>query len=268
MMQRYRLLARAVQRGAREYGLPPSSSPQIAPGFLRSPSNLQLWRALWSLVRDGMSESRNCFAICSDALRGGGLRQQVRHAKVNGSEVKQGNVIERKGRIYQVLKTQHTQQGRGGATIQVELRDVQSGLKLTERFRTSESIERVFVDEKAYTFLYMEGSSVVLMDPKTFDQLELSKDMLGSGATYLSDGMEVMVQQYNGQPFSATVPPKVTCTVAEAEPYFKGQSATPTYKRIILENGQTILAPSFITAGDQVVIDTAENTYITRSKEK
>lgn len=87
MMQRYRLLARAVQRGAREYGLPPSSSPQIAPGFLRSPSNLQLWRALWSLVRDGMSESRNCFAICSDALRGGGLRQQVRHAKVNGSEV-------------------------------------------------------------------------------------------------------------------------------------------------------------------------------------
>ncbi|KAG0569495.1 hypothetical protein M758_6G091000 [Ceratodon purpureus] len=265
MMQRYRLLARALRRGAQGYEL-----SQPASEVLRSPSDLHSWRALWgSAVSRG--ETRGGFPELigsREALVGGIWRQQVRHAKVNGSEVKQGNVIERKGRIYQVLKTQHTQQGRGGATIQVELRDVQSGLKLTERFRTSESIERVFVDEKPYTFLYMEDSSVVLMEPKSFEQLELSKDMLGHGAAYLSDGMEVMVQQYNGQPFSATVPPKVTCTVSEAEPYFKGQSATPTYKRVVLENGQTILAPSFITAGDRVVIDTAENAYVTREKKQ
>ncbi|KAH9552930.1 hypothetical protein CY35_09G093400 [Sphagnum magellanicum] len=155
-------------------------------------------------------------------------RQQTRQVKVNGSEVKPGNVIDHKGRIFQVLKTQHTQQGRGGATIQVELRDLASGLKSSERLRTSESIERVFVEDKTYTFLYAEGDSIILMEPKSFEQVTLLRNLLGTGAAYLADGMEVVVQLYDGQPFSAKVPARVTCSVIEAEPYFKGQTATPT----------------------------------------
>ncbi|CAK9237569.1 unnamed protein product [Sphagnum jensenii] len=191
-------------------------------------------------------------------------RQQTRQVKVNGSEVKPGNVIDHKGESI-VLKTQHTQQGRGGATIQVELRDLASGLKSSERLRTSESIERIFVEDKTYTFLYAEGDSIILMEPKSFEQVTLLRNLLGTGAAYLADGMEVVVQLYDGQPFSAKVPARVTCSVIEAEPYFKGQTATPTYKRVVLENGQQVMAPSFITAGDRIVIETADNSYVTRS---
>ncbi|BBN17392.1 elongation factor P [Marchantia polymorpha subsp. ruderalis] len=190
-----------------------------------------------------------------------------RGAKINGSEVKSGFIIMRKGRITQVLKTQHTQQGRGGATIQVELRDVQSGLKSTERLRTGEAIEKVFVDDRVYTFLYEEGDTINLMEPNTFEQLEVPKAFFGPAAAYLTDGMEVKVQYFDGKPMSATVPDRVTCTVVEAEPFFKGQAATPQYKKIVLDNGQQLMAPSFIVAGDRVVVDTAENLYMTRSKE-
>ncbi|XP_049935054.1 uncharacterized protein LOC116253146 isoform X2 [Nymphaea colorata] len=110
---------------------------------------------------------------------------QSRGAKVLGTDIRLGNIIQRKGRIYQVLKAQHTQHGRGGATIQVELRDVDSGNKVTERFRTDEAIERVFVEEKSFTFLYQEGESVMIMEPSTFEQLEVSKELFGKGVAYL-----------------------------------------------------------------------------------
>ncbi|KAL2613766.1 hypothetical protein R1flu_025458 [Riccia fluitans] len=193
--------------------------------------------------------------------------QLARGAKINGSEVKPGFIIMRKGRITQVLKTQHTQQGRGGATIQVELRDVQSGLKSSERLRTGEAIEKVFVDDRPYSFLYTEGDTVYLMEPNTFEQLDIPKSFFGPTAAYLTDGMEVKVQYFDGKPLSATVPDRVTCTVTEAEPYFKGQTATPQYKKIVLDNGLQIMAPSFIVAGDHVVVDTAENLYLTRAKD-
>ncbi|KAL3679140.1 hypothetical protein R1sor_022096 [Riccia sorocarpa] len=188
----------------------------------------------------------------------------ARGAKINGSEVKPGFIIMRKGRITQVLKTQHTQQGRGGATIQVELRDVQSGLKSSERLRTGEAIEKVFVDDRPYSYLYTEGEIVYLMEPNTFEQLDIPKSFFGPAAAYLTDGMEVKVQYFDGKPLSATVPDRVTCTVTEAEPYFKGQTATPQYKRIVLDNGLQIMAPSFVVAGDKVVVDTTENLYMTR----
>eukprot|EP00262_Sarcandra_glabra_P004054 TRINITY_DN15033_c0_g1_i2.p1 TRINITY_DN15033_c0_g1~~TRINITY_DN15033_c0_g1_i2.p1 ORF type:complete len:173 (-),score=33.51 TRINITY_DN15033_c0_g1_i2:340-858(-) len=166
-----------------------------------------------------------------------------------------------------VLKAQHTQHGRGGATIQVELRDVDTGNKITERFRTDEAFERVFVQEKSFTFLYKEGDSIMIMEPKTFEQMEVSKDLFGKAAGYLKDDMTVTVQFYDGKPMSASVPQRVTCTVVEAQPNSKGLTATPQYKRVLLDNGLTVLAPAFIKTGDEIVINTTDDSYITRAKE-
>ncbi|KAK9273466.1 hypothetical protein L1049_018276 [Liquidambar formosana] len=188
---------------------------------------------------------------------------QHRGAKVSGSDVRVGNVVQKKGRIYQVLKAQHTQHGRGGATIQVELRDVDSGNKLNDRFRTDEAIERVFVEEKSMTYLYTDGDNIVLMEPDTFEQIEVSKDLFGKAAVYLKDDMKVMLQLYDGRPMSASVPKRVTCTVAEAQGHMKGITATPQYKRVLLDNGLTVLAPPFIITGDAIVIDTSDDSYIT-----
>ncbi|KAK6936993.1 Translation elongation factor P/YeiP, central [Dillenia turbinata] len=166
---------------------------------------------------------------------------QHRGAKVRGSDVRLGNVIQRKGRIYQVLKAQHTQHGRGGATIQVELRDADSGNKVTERFRTDESIEKVFVEERSFEYLYTDGDTVVLMEPKTFEQIEVSKELFGKAAAYLKDNMTVHLQCYDEKPMSASVPKRVTCKVAEAQTPMKGITATPQYKRVLLDNGLTVL---------------------------
>ncbi|KAK8443887.1 hypothetical protein SEVIR_9G045900v4 [Setaria viridis] len=190
---------------------------------------------------------------------------QRRGAKMLGSDVKLGNVIQRRGRIYQVIKAQHSHQGRGGATIQVELRDVDTGNKITERFRTDEALERVFVEEKLFTYLYQEGDTVTLMEPETFEQIEVSKDLFGKAAAYLKDEMKVNLQYFDGRPMSATVPPRVTCTVVEAQPNTKGLTAQPQYKRVVLDNGLTVLAPPFIEAGEQIVISTADDSYMTRA---
>ncbi|KAK1281697.1 hypothetical protein QJS10_CPB22g01258 [Acorus calamus] len=192
---------------------------------------------------------------------------QRRGAKVLGSDVRLGNVIQRKGRIFQVLKAQHTQHGRGGATIQVELRDVDTGNKVSERFRTDEAIERVFVEDKSFTYLYTEGDSVMLMEPTTFDQLEVSKDFFGKAACYLKDNMKVTLQLFDGKPMSASVPPRVTCTVVEAQTHSKGQTAQPQYKKVLLDNGHSVMAPAFIKTGDEIVINTTDDSYITRAKE-
>jgi len=147
----------------------------------------------------------------------------------------------------------------------VELRDVDTGNKITERFRTDEALERVFVEEKSFTYLYQEGDTVMLMEPETFEQIEVSKDLFGKAAAYLKDEMKVNLQYFDGRPMSATVPPRVTCTVVEAQPNTKGLTAQPQYKRVVLDNGLTVLAPPFIAAGEKIVISTADDSYMTRA---
>ncbi|XP_034688383.1 elongation factor P [Vitis riparia] len=190
---------------------------------------------------------------------------QLRGAKFLGSDVRPGNCIRRKGRIYQVLKAQHTQHGRGGATIQVELRDIDSGSKVNEKFRTDETIESVFVEEKSFLYLYTDDDNIVLMEPGTFSQMEVSKDLFGKAAAYLKDDMKVTLHLCDGKPTSASVPKRVTCTVVEAQVPVKGSTATPQYKRVSLDNGLTVLAPPFVLAGDSIVIDTTDDSYITRA---
>ncbi|KAG6547180.1 hypothetical protein Mapa_011432 [Marchantia paleacea] len=263
-VQRNLLLVRRILRAVIE-GCVPYTAKSVRPGCAASRS-LWSWSGPDCIEGWGLAKPQAFLSDGSLKMIGGdyGRFSVLRHsrgAKINGSEVimlflafvvdldfsaearglcnaapeqttrsanvKSGFIIMRKGRITQVLKTQHTQQGRGGATIQVELRDVRSGLKSTERLRTGEAIEKVFVDDRVYTFLYEEGDTINLMEPNTFEQLEVPKAFFGLAAAYLTDGMEVKVQYFDGKPMSATVPDRVTCTVVEAEPYFKGQAATP-----------------------------------------
>ncbi|EFJ21954.1 hypothetical protein SELMODRAFT_443353 [Selaginella moellendorffii] len=194
--------------------------------------------------------------------------QQRRGLKIDGSEVRVGQILERKGRLVQVIKIAHAHGGRGGATIPIEYKDLISGIKSTERLRTSESVERVAVDSKTFTYLYDEGQMAILMDPKTFDQVTVDKELFGTGASYLSDGMSVTVQMHEGKPVTASVPVSLTCKVVEAEPFMKGQTQAAAYKHITLENGKIIMAPCFIVSGDQIVVNTVEDTYVTRASKE
>ncbi|KAJ7955435.1 Elongation factor P [Quillaja saponaria] len=192
---------------------------------------------------------------------------QLRGIKVSGSDVRVGNVIEKQGRIYEVLKVDHSHEGRGKATMKVELRDVNHGNKVTQRLATDEGVERVFVEEK--TFLYMctdRDGTVVLLDPSSLDQLEVSKDLFGKKAIYLQEEMKVKVQVYDEVPLSASVPKRVTCTVKEAQPNIKGIGATPRNKKVVLDNGLTIEVPPHVVVGDAVVVNTDEDYYIERAK--
>lgn len=203
------------------------------------------------------------------------LALQQRGVKVNGSDVKLGNIIEKNGHLYEVIKAQHTQHGRGGAMIQVELRDLDSGLKSTERLRTSETIERmhplepvmsgVHVEDRSFHYLYEDGDIIFVMDPKTFEQVELPKEIFGKRAAYLADGMPVTVSFHEGRALSASLPTRVTCRVVQAEPSFKGQSASAQYKKLILENGRTVMGPTYLDVGDKIVVNTLEESYMARA---
>ncbi|TVU44504.1 hypothetical protein EJB05_03948, partial [Eragrostis curvula] len=212
---------------------------------MRAPTTGSLAAAPWAATqRRGAKMLGSDFHTLFSFLKHYATMGSLTRKSILALQVKLGNVIQRRGRIYQVIKAQHSHQGRGGATIQVELRDVDTGNKITERFRTDEALERVFVEEKSFTYLYQEGDSITLMEPETFEQLEVSKELFGKSAAYLKDEMKVTLQYFDGRPMSASVPQRVTCTVVEAQPNTKGLTAQPQYKRVLLDNGLTVLVSS------------------------
>ncbi|MEE8084290.1 MAG: elongation factor P [Alphaproteobacteria bacterium] len=187
--------------------------------------------------------------------------------KINGNAIRPGNVIEHKGRLWVAVKTQHTQPGKGGAYLQVELKDIRDGTKLNERFRSSESVERVRLDQKEYQYLYAEENSYTFMDTETYEQIALSKDMIDhQQAAYLQDGMMVKVESYEGEPLSITLPEHITMTVLEADPVIKGQTAASSYKPAQMDNGSRVMVPPHIETGMRIVVATADGTYVERAK--
>ncbi|ESR23677.1 elongation factor P [Lutibaculum baratangense] len=185
--------------------------------------------------------------------------------KINGNEIRPGNVIEHDGGLWVAVKTQAVKPGKGGAFNQVELKNLINGTKLNERFRASETVERVRLDQKDFQFLYAEGENLVFMDSDTYEQLELARDWVGERAAFLQDGMVVTVEMYEGRPIGISLPQQVTLGVAEADPVVKGQTAASSYKPAVLENGVRILVPPFVESGERVVVDTEELTYVRRA---
>lgn len=186
--------------------------------------------------------------------------------KINGNEIRPGNVIEHKGALWIAVKTQAVKPGKGPAYAQVELKNAIDGTKLNERFRSSETVERVRLEQKDYQYLYPEGDMLTFMDLDTYDQIQIPKDLLGERAAFLQDGMTVTVESHEGRSIGVALPDQVTLEVVEAEPVVKGQTAASSYKPAKLENGVRVLVPPFVGVGERVVVDTTELTYVRRAE--
>lgn len=187
--------------------------------------------------------------------------------KINGNAIRSGNVIEHQGRLWVAVKIQHTQPGKGGAYLQVELKDVRDGTKLNERFRASESVERVRLDQKAHQFLYAEDDTLVFMDTESYEQISLPRELIGEAAIFLQDNMTVTIESYEEQPISVQLPDAVTLTVTETEPVMKGQTAAASYKPALLDNGIRTMVPPHVGEGERVVISTADSSYVERARD-
>ena len=187
--------------------------------------------------------------------------------RINGNAIRPGNIIEHKGRLWVAVKVQHTQPGKGGAYAQVELKDLRDGTKLNERFRSSENVERVRLDEKHYQYLYAEGDQLTFMDTETYDQVTLDRQIIGDQVVFLTDGMAITILSHEGTPLSVRLAAEVTLRVVETEAVVKGQTATSSYKPAMLENGVRTMVPPHIETGTRVVVDTADGSYKERARD-
>lgn len=185
--------------------------------------------------------------------------------KINGNEIRPGNVVEHNGGLWVAVKTNAVKPGKGGAYNQVELKNLIDGTKLNERFRAAETVEKVRLEQKEFSYLYEQGDALVFMDLESFEQLELQKDFVGDRAAFLQDGMTVTVELYDEKPIGVSLPDQVTLQITEADPVVKGQTAASSYKPARMENGIRVMVPPFIEAGERIVVDTNEITYVRRA---
>ena len=185
--------------------------------------------------------------------------------KINGNAIRPGNVIEHKDGLWRAVKIQHTQPGKGGAYLQVELRNLRNGSKLNERFRASENVERVRLDQKEVQYLFDDGELFTFMDTENYEQIELTAHALGDRVVYLREGMAIVIESFEGEPISVELPDQVTLEVTETEPVVRGQTAANSNKPAVLENGLRTNVPPFVNQGDRIVVSTADGSYVKRA---
>ena len=182
--------------------------------------------------------------------------------KINASEIRVGMLLEYKNDLWQVLKTQHVKPGKGGAFAQVEMKSVNKNTKLNERFRSSESVEKASLEEEIFNYLYADENNYFFMNPKSFEQIEIKKEIIGEKGKLLSENLEVTISFYNEKPISIDLPNQVTCKIEVTDVALKGQTVSSSYKPATLDNGLNIQVPPFIEAGDNIIIDTRNFEYI------
>ena len=186
-------------------------------------------------------------------------------AKITGNEISPGTLINYDGGLWIAVKTQKVKPGKGGAYNQVELKNVTSGTKLNQRFRSDEAVDEAYLDKKDFQFLFASGDMLTFMDMETYDQIELAVDFVGEQAQFLQDGMKTLVHMYEDRPIGIKLQVHVTLTVTEADPVLKGGTAAPSYKNAVLENGLRILVPPFIAAGERIIVATEDGSYVRRA---
>ncbi len=187
--------------------------------------------------------------------------------KVIASTLRKGNVVEKDGKLYVILFAENIHPGKGTPVTQLDMRRITDGVKVSERYRTTEQVERAFVEDREHTFLYEDGEGYHFMNPENYDQVAVPKDVVGDAAPYLQEGMAVMISSHNGVPLTIELPQRVTLEIAETEPAMKGQTASSSYKPAILSNGQRAMIPPYITAGTKIVVLTEDGSYVERAKD-
>ena len=187
--------------------------------------------------------------------------------KVNANTLTKGNVVEIEGKLMQVLSTFISKPGKGGAFIQLELRDIRNGNKDNMRFRTQETIEKARLDQEDYQFLFKDGDAYTFMNTESYEQITFDEAIIGEQAVYLQDGMMVMIESFEGEPLSVKLPDTITVELVEADAVVKGQTASSSYKPAVADNGLKVMVPPHIEAGTRVIIRTEDGTYVERAKD-
>ena len=182
--------------------------------------------------------------------------------KINAGEIRVGMLLEHKNDLWVVLKTQHVKPGKGGAFAQVEMKNVYKNTKLNERFRSNETVEKATLEETKYNYLYEDENNYFFMEPKSFEQIDIKKDLIGEKGKLLTENLEVIINFYNDSPMSVDLPNQVKCKIETTDVALKGQTVSSSYKPALLSNGLSIQVPPFIEAGDEVIIDTRNLEYI------
>jgi elongation factor P len=185
--------------------------------------------------------------------------------KISGVDIRPGNIIEYEKGIWRVAKTQHTQPGKGGAFMQVEMKNLIDGRKTNVRYRSQDTVEKVRLDTKDFQYLYTDGDKLVFMDNDNYEQIMLDADMLGDEVAFLQDGMEVTLELYDERPISVQLPDTIEAEIVEADAVVKGQTASSSYKPAILDNGVRVMVPPFISAGTRIVVDVYSKEYVRKA---
>lgn len=185
--------------------------------------------------------------------------------KINGNEIRPGNVLEHNDSLWTAVKVDHVKPGKGGAFAQVELRNLRNGSKLNERFRSADKVEKVRLEQKDQQFLYESDGMLVFMDSETYEQIELPAEILGDRRPFLQDGMTVQIEYYESEALSATLPQKVTCQIVETEPVVKGQTAANSFKPALLDNGVRVMVPPFVGNEEGIIVNTETFEYVERA---
>ncbi len=187
--------------------------------------------------------------------------------KVIASQIRKGNVIEADGQLYVVLTAENFHPGKGTPTTQIDMRRISDGVKVSQRFKTTEQVERAFIEAADYQYLFEDGNAFTFMNSRTFDQVEVPKRVVGDQGAFLQENMTVRISLYEGTPVSIELPQRATLEVVETEPVIKGQTAASSYKPAVLSNGTRTTVPPHIAPGTRVVVMTADGSYVERAKD-
>ena len=187
--------------------------------------------------------------------------------KVIASSVRKGNILEVDGQLYAVLSAESFFPGKGTPTTQIDMRRISDGVKTTQRYKTTEQVERAYVEDREHTYLYQDGDNYVFMNPESFEQISVPADVIGEQAAYLQEGMACMLSVYEGNAVAIDLPQRVTLEIVDTEPTMKGQTASSSYKPATLSNGARTMVPPHIGTGTRVVILTADGSYVERAKD-
>ncbi len=185
--------------------------------------------------------------------------------KISGVDIRPGNILEHEGGIWKVAKIQHTQPGKGGAFMQVEMKNLEDGRKTNIRYRSADTVEKVRLDTKDFQFLFADGDDYVFMDQETYDQITIAAKLLGDEAAFLQDGMQVTLELYDERPISVQLPDQIEATIVEADAVVKGQTASSSYKPAILDNGVRVMVPPHISSGTRIVVDVYAKEYVRKA---